>query len=88
MEQNDIVLIIALLGLGTGLVHYIIKACHRSKCNDISICGLINIKRDVRIEQEEHNYDIEHNVRNSQSSDGDNLEQNVNNVQNFSSIKN
>ena len=47
----------------SGLILKIISMSFKSKCNECSICG-IWIKRNVEIEEKEHEFDIIHNVKN------------------------
>jgi len=76
-------LILGLLGIATGLIHYLTKKCLASKCNEVSLCGILSIKRNVQVEQTIHEFDVEHNVRDSTSSSNGDLENAINTVQNI-----
>jgi hypothetical protein len=43
----------------SGLILAILAMCYKSKCTEIE-CGCIKIKRDVSIEEKEHEFDVEH----------------------------
>jgi hypothetical protein len=43
----------------SGLILAILAMCYKSKCTEIE-CGCIKIKRDVTIEEKEHEFDVEH----------------------------
>ena len=46
----------------SGLILKIISMSFKSKCSECSFCG-ISIKRNVDIEEKEHEFDIIHNVK-------------------------
>lgn len=45
----------------SGLMLKLVSMMFKSKCSEVSCCGLF-IKRDVITEEREHEYDIEHHV--------------------------
>ena len=56
---NDGVTIIAIITLILGTITMICKLCYKSKCSNIICCfGLINIKRNVEIENDIETTDI------------------------------
>ena len=44
----------------SALVFGLVKACLKSKCDEVSCC-CIKIHRNIEAEENEHKYDIEHN---------------------------
>ena len=48
----------------SGLLLKIISMSFKSKCSECSICG-IYIKRNVDVEEKEHEFDINNNVKNN-----------------------
>jgi hypothetical protein len=48
----------------SGLILKIISMSFKSKCSECSFCG-ISIKRNVDVEEKEHEFDVLHNVKNS-----------------------
>jgi hypothetical protein len=44
----------------SALVFGLVKACLKSKCDEVS-CGCIKIHRNITAEENEHKFDIEHN---------------------------
>jgi hypothetical protein len=48
----------------SGLILKIISMSFKSKCSECSI-GCISIKRNVDVEEKEHEFDVLHNVKNS-----------------------
>ena len=52
----------------SGLILKIISMSFKSKCSECRICG-ISIKRNVEIEEKEHEFDIINNVKNDKGSD-------------------
>lgn len=51
----------------SGLLLKIISMSFKSKCSECSFCG-ISIKRNVDIEEKEHEFDIVHNVKSDKES--------------------
>lgn len=45
----------------SGLILKLVSMLFKSKCSEVSCCGIL-IKRDVITEEREHEYDIEHHV--------------------------
>jgi hypothetical protein len=72
MEQNEVFIVFAVLSFSSAILHYLIKKCLQSKCEDLNLCcGIVSIHRNAQIEANEHHYDVEHNVRGSlDSNDG------------------
>lgn len=52
----------------SGLLLKIISMSFKSKCSECRFCG-ISIKRNVDIEEKEHEFDIVHNVKSDKVSD-------------------
>lgn len=48
----------------SGLILKIISMSFKSKCSECSFCG-ISIKRNIDLEEREHEFDVLHNVKNS-----------------------
>lgn len=48
----------------SGLILKIISMSFKSKCSECSFCG-ISIKRNVDVEEKEHEFDVLHNVKTS-----------------------
>ena len=44
----------------SGLIFGLVKACLKSKCDEVSCC-CIKIHRNIKAEEEEHKFDVEHN---------------------------
>ena len=60
---DDGITIIAIITLILGSITMISKLCYKSKCTNISCCfGLINIKRNVEIENDTETDIIQNNV--------------------------
>ena len=49
----------------SGLILKLVSMCFKSKCSEFSFCG-ISIKRNIELEEKEHEFDIIHNVKNSE----------------------
>jgi hypothetical protein len=45
----------------SGLIIKLASMAFKSKCSEVSCCGLI-IKRDVALEEKEHEYDVAHQL--------------------------
>ena len=52
----------------SGLILKIVSMCFKSKCAEFSFCG-ISIKRNIELEEREHEFDIIHNVKNEKTSE-------------------
>ena len=52
---------IAFLGTASGLLIKLASMAFKSKCSEFNSC-CFSIKRDVVLEEKEHEYDIEHKV--------------------------
>ena len=59
--MEDITLL-SLTSLCFGFFIILCKMIYKSKCSECSFLGF-NIKRDTKLETEEHKYDIEHNIK-------------------------
>jgi len=57
----------------SGLLLKVISMSFKSKCSECSFCG-IYIKRNVEIEEKEHEFDIVHNIKNSEVHDKQDIE--------------
>ena len=83
-SSDEYILIIGVLSVGVGLVHFIGKQFYKSKCEQCNFCyGLIAIKRNAQIESNERIYDIEHGRVGSTDSNDTmaNIANTINNVQ-------
>ena len=49
----------------SGLILKIVSMCFKSKCSEFSLCGF-SIKRNIDLEEKEHEFDVIHNVKNSE----------------------
>ena len=58
----DNITLITILSLSFSFVIIMVKICIKSKCDSINFCG-IKIKRNVKLEVEEHKFDIENNIK-------------------------
>jgi hypothetical protein len=65
---------VCLLTTVSGVVIKLASMAYKSKCRECSFCG-IYIKRDVELEEREHEYDVAHQLqkRSSRSQDCDPL---------------
>ena len=45
---------------GSALIFGLVKACLKSKCDEVSCC-CIKIHRNIQAEEKEHEFDVEHN---------------------------
>ena len=52
----------------SGLLLKIISMSFKSKCSECSFCG-ISIKRNVEMEEKEHEFDIVHNIKSDKGSE-------------------
>ena len=52
---------IAFIGTASGLVIKLASMAFKSKCSEFTSC-CFSIKRDVNLEEKEHEFDIEHKV--------------------------
>ena len=59
MELSE-VFWIGFLATASALIFGLVKACLKSKCDKVQV-GCIKIHRDIKAEEEEHKFDIEHN---------------------------
>lgn len=58
----DNITLITVLSLSFSFIIIMVKICIKnSKCNEISFCG-IKIKRDIKREVEEHQFDVKNNI--------------------------
>lgn len=57
----------------SGLLLKVISMTFKSKCSECRFCG-ISIKRNVEIEEKEHEFDIVHNIKNSEVRDKQDIE--------------
>ena len=48
-----------------GLIFGLVKACLKSKCDNVKFC-CIHIHRNVQVEEKEHEFDVINNVRASE----------------------
>jgi hypothetical protein len=48
-----------------GLIFGLVKACLKSKCDNVKFC-CIHIHRNVQVEEKEHEFDVKNNVRASE----------------------
>ena len=65
--MND-TLIYGLSTLFIGILGLLIRYGFKSKCTDVSLCfGVLNIKRDVKLEIEEEKMELEHNIKNDEN---------------------
>lgn len=48
----------------SGLILKLVSMCFKSKCSECSFCGIF-IKRNIELEEKEHEFDIVHNVKTS-----------------------
>lgn len=65
--MND-TLIYGLATLFIGILTILIRYGFKSKCTDVSLCfGVLNIKRDVKLEIEEEKMELEHNIKNDEN---------------------
>ena len=51
-----------LVGTIAGLSFGLVKACLKSRCEDVQF-GCIRIHRNIQAEEEEHKFDIQNNVK-------------------------
>ena len=58
----DNITLITILSLSFSFVIIMVKICIKSKCDEINFC-CIKIKRNVKLEVEEHKIDIENNIK-------------------------
>ena len=58
----------ALVTASSGFLLKLFSMCYKSKCSECSFCG-ITVKRDVHLEEKEHEYDVEHQLQKVKSSD-------------------
>jgi len=49
----------------SGLILKIVSMCFKSKCSEFTFCGFY-IKRNIDLEEKEHEFDVIHNVKNSE----------------------
>jgi hypothetical protein len=59
MELSEIFWV-SFCATASALIFGLVKACLKSKCDMIQV-GCVKIHRNIRAEQEEHKYDVEHN---------------------------
>lgn len=52
---------IAFIGTTSGVLIKLASMAYKSKCKECTVC-CINVKRDVEIEEKEHEYDMEHKI--------------------------
>lgn len=52
---------IAFIGTTSGVLIKLASMAYKSKCKECTVC-CINVKRDVEIEEKEHEYDIDHKI--------------------------
>jgi len=65
---------VCLLTTVSGVVIKLASMAYKSKCKECYFCG-ISIKRDVELEEREHEYDVSHQLQKVKSSSNkDNLE--------------
>jgi len=58
---------VCLLTTVSGVVIKLASMAYRSKCKECYFCG-ISIKRDVELEEREHEYDVAHQLQKTKSS--------------------
>ena len=66
--MNDIT-IISVLSISFTFVIILFKQCYKSKCIEISLCG-ITIKRKVDLEEKEHEFNVKNNVKSNDDIEG------------------
>ena len=49
-----------LVATGAALIFGLVKACLKSKCDEVA-CGCIKIHRNIAAEENEHKIDVQHN---------------------------
>ena len=59
MELSE-VFWIGFLATASALIFGLVKACLKSNCDNVQV-GCIKIHRDIKAEEEEHKFDVEHN---------------------------
>ena len=64
MNEADGLFYLSMATLLTGFTLKLFSICLKSKCEDCNICfGLLNVKRNVVIEEKEHEFDLVHRIK-------------------------
>ena len=59
MDEADALFFLSITTLLTGFTLKLFSICFKSKCKDCNLCfGLLSVKRDVILEEKEHEFDI------------------------------
>jgi hypothetical protein len=58
---------VAFITTVSGVVIKLASMAYRSKCTECSFCG-ITVKRNVELEEKEHEYDVAHQLQKTKSS--------------------
>ena len=66
-DNFNSVFFLSLATLTFAFLGIVLKYCLRSKCSDISLCGVIHIKREVDLEVEEELKQMEMGIKREES---------------------
>ena len=59
MNEADALFFLSITTILTGFTLKLFSICLKSKCKDCNLCfGLLSVKRDVILEEKEHEFDI------------------------------
>ena len=67
MNEADALFFLSITTILTGFTLKLFSICLKSKCEDCNICfGLLQVKRNVVIEEKEHEFDIINRTKKSE----------------------